>query len=190
MGRIIFSYFEFLFTLVSGVLSFLPNSVIKSLLSFFSSFPTVLGNLIRYILLKAVAINVGSNVYIGRWVVIKYPEKLDIGSNVSIHEFSYIDAQGGIKIGDNTSVAHNCSLISFDHTWQDKCVPIKYNPLVLSAIKIGNDVWVGCGVRILSGVTIPSRVVIAAGSVVTRKSIIDDTPSLYAGAPARKIKEL
>lgn len=52
-------------------------------------------------------------------------------------------------------------------------------------IRIGHDVWIGGGAIILAGVTIGDRVVIGAGSVVTR-----DLPSdvVAVGNPARIIK--
>lgn len=51
-------------------------------------------------------------------------------------------------------------------------------------ITIENDVWIGTGVVILSGVTIHNGAVIGAGSVVTK----DVEPyGIYAGNPARKI---
>jgi maltose O-acetyltransferase len=54
-------------------------------------------------------------------------------------------------------------------------------------IDIGSDVWVGGGAIILPGVTIGSRTVIGAGSVVTR-SIPDGV--FAAGNPCRIIREL
>jgi maltose O-acetyltransferase len=54
-------------------------------------------------------------------------------------------------------------------------------------IEIGSDVWVGGGALILAGVSIGSRTVIGAGSVVTR-----DLPEgvLAAGNPCRVIREI
>jgi acetyltransferase-like isoleucine patch superfamily enzyme len=52
---------------------------------------------------------------------------------------------------------------------------------------IEDDVWIGAGAIILPGVRIGRHSVIAAGSVVT-KSV--DAYSVYAGNPARKIKEI
>jgi maltose O-acetyltransferase len=54
-------------------------------------------------------------------------------------------------------------------------------------IEIGSDVWVGGGALILPGVTIGSRAVIGAGSVVTR-----DIPDqvFAAGNPCRVIRSL
>ena len=54
-------------------------------------------------------------------------------------------------------------------------------------IDIGSDVWVGGGALILPGVTIGSRAVIGAGSVVTR-----DIPEgvFAAGNPCRVVREI
>jgi acetyltransferase-like isoleucine patch superfamily enzyme len=52
-------------------------------------------------------------------------------------------------------------------------------------IRIGDDVWVGCSVQILPGVTIGNGAVIAAGSLVNK-----DVPenAIVAGVPAKIIK--
>ena len=54
-------------------------------------------------------------------------------------------------------------------------------------ISIGNDVWVGGGAIILPGVTIGSRSVIGAGSVVTR-DVPDDV--FAAGNPCRVVRAI
>jgi acetyltransferase-like isoleucine patch superfamily enzyme len=98
-----------------------------------------------------------------------------------------LDAKGGLYIGDNVSIAHNCSLISFNHTYSDPNTQIKYNVLVDGEIRIESDVWIGCGVRILAGVTINKRSIVAAGAVVN-KTIPSHTIS--AGIPAIPIKNI
>ena len=55
-------------------------------------------------------------------------------------------------------------------------------------VTIGDDVWVGGGAIILPGVTIGSRTVIGAGSVVTRD--IPDDVRVAAGNPCRVIRQL
>ena len=82
----------------------------------------------------------------------------------------------------------------YDHHYQQIGVPIRlasqirdadYNWLGLNSITIiEDDVWVGYGSTIMSGVTIHQGSIIAAGSVVTK----DVEPfSIYAGVPAKKI---
>jgi acetyltransferase-like isoleucine patch superfamily enzyme len=51
---------------------------------------------------------------------------------------------------------------------------------------IGNDVWIGYGVKIMEGLTVDDGAVVAAGSIVTH-----NIPSyeIWGGVPARKIKD-
>ena len=56
-----------------------------------------------------------------------------------------------------------------------------------NSIKVGNGCWIGMRSVILPGVNIADGCIIAAGSVVTKST---EPNSLYAGVPARKIKDL
>lgn len=143
--------------------------------------------MVRYAVLRSISASVGDNVYIAKNVTIKNPGMLRIGSNVSIHTGCYIDAIGGCSIGNDVSIAHASSIITFDHTWDDKASPIKYNPISKNPVLIEDDVWVGCGVRILSGVSIGKRSVVAAGAVVTKNLA---PGALYVGVPAKKLKTI
>lgn len=58
---------------------------------------------------------------------------------------------------------------------------------VYRKIVVGDNVFIGAGSAILPGVTIGSNVVVAANSVVTKNC---DSDSVYAGVPARRIKDL
>lgn len=141
----------------------------------------------RYFIYRKCFQKIGTNVSIHKNVFIKYPERIVLGNNVSIHPLCYLDGEGGLIIGDNVSIAHNTSIITFNHSWDNKDIPIKYNPLTYDRITIGDDVWVGAGVKILSGVSIGNRCIIAAGSVVTKNC---DENSIYGGIPAKKIKSI
>jgi len=64
-------------------------------------------------------------------------------------------------------------------------IPIT-NPVIAKRTRIGNDVWIGAGANIVSGIAIGDGSVIGAGSVVTH----DVEPySIVAGVPAREIKK-
>ncbi|MEY0243215.1 acyltransferase [Providencia rettgeri] len=183
-GKEKFKKFNFIIKISVKLVSLLPRSLRVFLYNIFMSMPSIMGVAIRYILVKTLINQCGDNIYISRWVTIKNFERINIGNNVSIHEYSYIDGLGYIDIGDNVSIAHNSSLISFEHTFEQK-TPIKYQKLLLKKISISDDVWIGCGCRILSGASIHRHTVIGANSIV--KNIIS-SDSLYAGSPAKKIK--
>ena len=129
----------------------------------------------------------GEAAYLAKGVVFKSPAKLFIGDNFSIHEFCYVDAVGGVEIGTNVSLAHSSSILSSNHQWLDENLPIKYNNVKKKKVLIEDDVWIGCGVRILAGSHIENRVVVAAGAVVTGRL---ESGYLYGGIPAKKIKSL
>jgi len=106
---------------------------------------------------------------------------------VSVHDNCYFDAYGGLIIGNNVSVAHNSSVLTFDHTWGSSNVPIKYNVVKSGPVSIHDDVWIGCGARILSGVTVKSRSVVAAGAVVTGNF---ESNVVIGGVPAKVLKRI
>lgn len=186
-GRDKFKKLKGVISLLVAIDSMLGRRINGFLLKFFRNTNGVIGLLIRYVLLKNLAKSCGDNVSIHPGVYLFNLNKLSIGSNVSIHPMCYLDAAGGLSIGDNVSIAHNCSLLTANHTWDDTSLPIKYNPEVLAEVVIGNDVWLGCGVRILAGVRLANRSVIAAGAVVNRDT---EKSSVYGGVPARLLKKM
>ena len=101
----------------------------------------------------------------------------------------------GIHIGSFSSIEPNVSIIEFNHDYnRPTSYAIQLNIFNNSPeddfiskgpVEIGEDVWVGANVVILSGVKIGRGAVIAAGSVVDK----DVEPySIYGGVPARRIK--
>lgn len=140
-----------------------------------------------YLWLRHFCKKVGLNVLVGSHTVIKSEKGLTIGNNVSIHENCFIDASGGITIGNNVSIAHGSTIMSTNHGWADNSKPIKYNPHISKPVVIHDDVWIASDVKIMAGVTIESRCIIAAGAVVTHNCL---SHGLYAGIPAKRIKDI
>jgi acetyltransferase-like isoleucine patch superfamily enzyme len=187
MGDTLFSKFWPLFSFGVRFFRLIPDFIKSIIWSFADNKSNLLFVGLRYLIFSSRINSYAKNTYLGRYLVLKNIEELRVGFNVSIHDFCYLDAIGGIEIGNNVSIAHSCSLISFNHTWDDATSPIKYNPVVLKPVVIEDDVWIGCGVRIMPGVTIGNRSVLAAGSVVTK-----DVPAgtLVSGVPARVIRSI
>jgi acetyltransferase-like isoleucine patch superfamily enzyme len=186
-GRDLFSRYKLWIDGVVYLCHFLPRSLVSALWTLINGFPGKVGLGLRYCLCKRLAADCGDNVYIGRDVTIKQWENLYLGKNVSIHQNCYIDALGSITIGDAVAIAHQTSILSFEHTWDDPDLPIQDHPVRIAPVVIKDDVWVGCGCRILAGVTIESRTIVAAGAVVTK-----DVPgqTIVGGVPAKPIKHL
>lgn len=137
----------------------------------------------------------GKNPYIGRFVYLWAKNELKIGDNFYIGKFSQIECD--TVIGNNVIIANHVGLIGkYDHHYQQIGIPTRLASQIrdkdykwkglLEKIVIEDDVWVGYGSIILSGVTIGKGSIIAAGSVVTN----DVLPfSIYGGVPAKKIRD-
>lgn len=139
--------------------------------------------------------DIGKNFHAGRSVFLWAKHTISIGDNFYIGKYSIVECD--TEIGNNVILANHVSLIGrYDHHYQQIGVPIRlasqirdisYNWKGLNhKIIINDDVWVGFGSIILSGVQIGVGSIIAAGSVVTK----DVEPySIYGGNPAKKIRE-
>lgn len=186
-GRDKFERFRFLLYFFSKIFKFFPKFICNLLWHCSMPFNGMLSKSLRYVLLKAKAYSIGDNVSIGANTIIKHWENFSCGDNVSIHEFCMIDCDGKITIGSNVSIAHATSLVAANHTWNDISNPIKYNPITKIGITIKDDVWIGCGTRILDGVVINNRSIVAAGAVVNKEV---EANSLVGGVPAKIIKNI
>lgn len=184
-GRSIFEKFSPVIALIESLTLIIPKFVFDFLWNISSISESKVALLLRYLYVKKYSGECGNNIYIGKYVILKNVKNLFLGSNISIHAYTYIDSYGGIEIKSNTSVANHCSIISFNHTYSDLKVPIKYNEVEIGKIDIGEDVWIGNGVRILPNVKISDRSIVAAGAVVT-KDVMEHT--IVGGVPAKTIK--
>lgn len=128
----------------------------------------------------------GRNVHVQWTVRIAAPHKLvRLGNNVGIGDYCTINTD--VIIGNDVLIGSNVGLIARDaHS-----VYIQGSTMFASPrgdkhrIVIEDDVWIGFGSLVLSGVTVGRGSVIAAGSVVTK-----NVPAymIFAGAPARVLK--
>ena len=111
---------------------------------------------------------------------------IELGNNNYFNSNCKIVALQSIKIGDNNLFGPNSTIVDHNHRYEDSFLPICKQGYVKKEIVIGSDVWIGANVTICAGTVIGDHVVIGANSVVS-KSIIQ--PGVYAGCPAKKIKE-
>lgn len=187
MGRFFFKHFGFFVAMLLWCLHWLPMFFLEFMFDLVKYFPGRAGCFVRYLFFASLVKECGDNVFIGDGVTVKNFGNISCGNNLSIHNGCYIDAAGGLRIGDDVSIAHQTSIITFNHTWDCVDVPIKYNKSNFLPVVIESDVWVGCGVRILPGVKVNSRSVIAAGAVV-----VSDVPSntVMGGVPAKVLRRI
>ena len=110
-------------------------------------------------------------------------KNIHIGKNIFINAGCKFQDQGGIDIDDNCLIGHNVVLATLNHGM----LPDERADLLPKAIHIGENVWIGSGAIILSGVTIGDNAVIGAGSLVTK-----DIPEnmVAVGSPAKVIRSI
>ena len=108
-----------------------------------------------------------------------------IGENVLINHNCFIDGWQKVEIQDNVSIAYNVTICTSSHYIGDESKRAGDSDRKPIIIEKGS--WIGANATILPGVTIGKGCVIGAGSVVTKST---DPNCLYAGVPAKKIKEL
>ncbi len=96
---------------------------------------------------------------------IKIGNKVNIQDNATIHA-TY--QKYPTNIGNNVSIAHNA---------------------VVHGCTIHDNVLIGMGAVVLDNAVVESNSIVAAGSVVTKGTVVE-SGWIYAGIPAKKIKEV
>ncbi len=112
---------------------------------------------------------IGDNTFIGHGCSIAVAQSVRIGR--------YCLLAGGVSISDNDGHPTDAFL--------RRTSPA--SPEAIRPVVIGDDVWVGADAKILKGVAIGERSIVAAGAVVT-KTVPPDV--VVAGNPARVVKSL
>lgn len=130
---------------------------------------------------------VGSNINIASGVRFGQGGKISIGNNSGIGENCFIVAMDDVCIGNDVMIAPEVMVLTGGHHYDNPKLLLREHSSIVSPIIIGNDCWIGSRSIILPGVTICDRVIIAAGSVVT-KSITES--GIYGGNPSQKIKDI
>jgi acetyltransferase-like isoleucine patch superfamily enzyme len=128
-----------------------------------------------------------------------------VGDNVTILAPFWCDYGSNIEIGDNFFANHNCvildgAMVTFgDNVFiaPDGGFYTAGHPLdaerrnqgleYAKPITVGDNVWIGGGVKVMPGVTIGDNAVIGGGSVVTK-----DIPAnvIAVGNPCRILREI
>lgn len=147
----------------------------------------------KLILMRKKNIYLGNNSSFGRGTVLYAPHKMNIGNNVYIGKYCSLEAD--INIGNNVLIGNNVGLIGrYDHDFTCVEKSIKDSPWIGDKnysfkgkdlkIIVEDDVWIGYGSIILSGVKIGRGAIVAAGSVVLK----DVAPyDIVGGNPAKVI---
>lgn len=112
--------------------------------------------------------------------------------NISIGKGSYINggqviagANSKISIGENCMISYNVHIRTTTHNYSNEDIPMIEQGGNEKDIVIGNNVWIGYGAQIMSGVVIGDGSIVGAGAVVTHNIGENE---VWAGVPARFVK--
>jgi len=125
---------------------------------------------------------------LGNDTVVEPPFHCDYGFNISVGRRFYANVGcvfldcAQIEIGDHVLLGPGVHLYTATHPFDS--AERRRGLELAKSIVVGDDAWLGGGAIVLPGVTIGARVVVGAGSVVTRDVPAD---ARVAGNPARPI---
>jgi acetyltransferase-like isoleucine patch superfamily enzyme len=122
---------------------------------------------------------IGDNVFVGPFVEIQNDVKIGSGTRIQSHTFIC----EFVEIGEKCFIAHG---VMFINDLFAEGGPAYGRKDLWKATHIGNNVSIGSNATILP-ISICDNAVIGAGAVVTKDIKV---PGVYAGNPARKLRDL
>lgn len=131
---------------------------------------------------------IGAKVWIEKGVIIITEADnccIEIGENTFVGPYTYMVGVGNITIGKHCLIAAHCDIAAVDHIFSDPTELIRKQGVTRQGIVIEDNCWLGCGVKVLDGVTIGEGSVIGAGAVVTKNI---PPYSVAVGVPAKVIR--
>lgn len=111
---------------------------------------------------------------------------LDIGRRVFVGQGTILSIMDSMSIGDHTLIGANCYLLTNQHRYQSREIPIRDQGYDTAPLEIGEDVWIGANSVVMPGIVIGRGAIIGACSVVNKNV---GEWEIWAGVPARKIKD-
>lgn len=110
---------------------------------------------------------------------------LALGAGTFVNHECYLDVAGGrIEIGRDCHLAPQVMVLAATHDLSSGGASRESS---YETTTIGDRVWLGARATVLPGVTVGDGCVVAAGAVVASDCEPD---GLYAGVPARRVKDL
>ena len=134
----------------------------------------------------------GPGLHIGKKVRLWAPDKIRVGKEVYIGKEVMIECN--CEIGDYVLIANRVGIVGRkDHDFRMRGVPVRFSTWIGDSTEedvrapaiIEDDVWLGYGAIVLSGVRIGRGCIVAAGAVVTKDvlpySIVSGNPAIIVG---------
>ena len=113
---------------------------------------------------------------------------LEIGDDSFVGRNSVVVASHRVTIGARVLIAEHCSVRDSDHSLDADARRGEIRTgtgATLGSVSVGDDVWIGAGVRLLRGATLGRGAVVAANAVVKGEF---EANTLLGGVPARVLR--
>ena len=111
-----------------------------------------------------------------------------MGDNCRIYTKYFCTEPYLVKMGSHVHIGNRVELLTHDGgVWVLREIENNHNLDWFAPITIGDNVFIGNGVKVLPGVIIGDNVIIGANSVVT-KSLASN--KIYGGIPAKEISDI
>lgn len=131
-------------------------------------------------------IDVGRGAFLGRGTILSCKDgDIVLGDHANLGFHCEVFSASSVTVGAQALFAAQVYLVGGGHEFERADAAVIDQPRTSRGIALGENVWLGTGVKVLDGIRIGSHVVVGAGGVVT-----SDLPdgAVAAGVPARVLR--
>ena len=139
-----------------------------------------LGVKFRRVLAKRIFRSCGRNFKAFHHVKLSFGYNLEVGDDVVVHRHVLLDDRGGIRLGNGASVSDFANIYSHSHD------VVEGRDITTPVTVIGDGVRITYHATVMSGVHLADGTMLGSFGMATRDT---DPHSIYAGIPAKKIKD-
>ncbi len=132
-------------------------------------------------------ITLADGVFLGRGTILSCKDgDIELGEQVNLGFNCEVFSGSSVRVGRYGLFAAYTYLVGGGHDFDRVDIPVIEQGRSSRGITLGDNVWLGAGVKVLDGVVIGSNVVVGANAVVK-----EDLPDgvIAAGVPARVIRQ-
>jgi acetyltransferase-like isoleucine patch superfamily enzyme len=141
-------------------------------------------------------VRIGSNSHLGNFNYVtaspEYQQHSDYVGFFIVEEMSGITSRHYLDCGGQIVLRRNSGIGGLRSIFQSHEIDLMKNETGVGQIILERNSMTGTGVILLKGAVLPEKSVLAAGSILTKapRDATLQTNGLYAGAPARYVREL
>jgi acetyltransferase-like isoleucine patch superfamily enzyme len=139
----------------------------------------------KFLVSSGATVRFGAGCVLDTGMVVECRGEFVVGDRTVFGHHCTVGVADRVEIGRDCLIAELVSIRDHDHGFADVSAPIMDQHSQAYRIRIGDNVWLGSTVTVVSGVTIGDNTIVGANAVVTR-----DLPpnSIAVGIPAQVVR--